>query len=98
MVLAIVLFALQIRVFSSEGGIAELLYMKDKVAEVENNLREQKELNAELEQTVYYLKSEPLATESIARQTLGLVKESESFYMIVEETPNPQSGSENNSD
>jgi cell division protein FtsB len=88
--LIIILIALQVRIFSAEGGIAELFFMENRVNEIKVNLTQQTKMNEELFQKVQNLKTEASAVEEIARKTLGMIKEDEQLFMVIEKE-NPSS-------
>jgi len=82
--MVIVLLVLIGRLLSDDGGLSEYYHLQGRVEELETNLAQQREINLELEQQVYSLKNDAMAIESIARQTLGMTKSNETFYMVIE--------------
>ncbi len=85
--LAVILVLLQVRLLSSEGGLVELFALQDQLESMEASLEEQRLINAKLAEEVKNLQSNPLAVETIARQTLGMVKKDEVFIKVIELKP-----------
>ncbi len=83
-ILLIILLAMQIRLWSGEGGRPEVRRLQAAVAaQVEENerLRERNDkLTAEIEDLRHGLAT----TEERARSELGMIKEDEIFYQVVE--------------
>ena len=85
--LAILIVLLQARLLSSDGGLGELFALQEQLKELETSLEEQRLINAELSAEVKNLQSNPIAVETIARQTLGMVKKDEIFIKVIELQP-----------
>lgn len=85
--LAILIVVLQARLLSSDGGLGELFALQEQLNELEASLEEQRLLNAGLAEEVKNLQSNPLAIETLARQTLGMVKKDEVFIKVIELKP-----------
>lgn len=84
-VLIIVLVALQYRLWVGEGSVAHVVRLKDqiKVQQTENDrLRERNRL---LAAEVESLKNGTEGIEARARSQMGMIKEGETFFMIVDE-------------
>lgn len=82
-VLVLVLLVTQYRLWIGDGSVAHLnaLHKKIEQQQEENaRLRERKHLLAE---EVHALRNTDDAVESRARQDLGMIKEGETFFMIV---------------
>ena len=84
-VLVLILLGLQFRLWTGQGSFAHIHQLNSQIAA-------QEEANAELEQRndrlladVEELKTGLDAIEERARHELGMVREGETFYMIVEE-------------
>jgi len=77
--LIIIILGLQIRLWTGPGSLAEMSRLEESIAA-------QEEENAELEllTEVEELKNGTDAIEEMARNDLGLIKEGETFYMIVD--------------
>lgn len=84
-VLTALLLVLQVRLWMGDGSVAEVAHLRHEVAaqHVENDrLRER---NAALEADVRDLKSGDDAVEERARRELGMVRDDETFYQVVNE-------------
>lgn len=82
--LAFLILVLQARLLSSEGGLGELFALQEQLKTLEISLEEQRLVNAQLVQQVKDLHSDTASIETIARQTLGMVKEDEVFINVIE--------------
>lgn len=83
-VLAVLLLGLQWRLWVANGGIAHTHRLKGEVAE---QLAENERLrgrNAILDAEVQDLGAGVLAIEGRARTTMGMIKEGETFYLVVQ--------------
>lgn len=85
--LAILIVILQARLLSSDGGLGELFSLQEQLKTLEKSLEEQRLVNAKLEEEVRALQSNPASIETIARQTLGMVKQDEVFIKVIELKP-----------
>lgn len=103
--LAILIVILQARLLSSDGGLGELFSLQEQLKTLETSLEDQKMINAQLEEEVRSLQLNPESIETLARQSLGMVKKDEVFIKVIElrpeeksliETPNSASGSDLN--
>ncbi|WP_455234899.1 cell division protein FtsB [Thiogranum longum] len=85
--LVVLLLLLQYRLWVGDGSLAEVwgLYQQVELQQDENQrLRER---NQALEAEVQDLKQGLEAIEERAREELGMIKEGETFYQIVEDPP-----------
>lgn len=92
---AVLIVILQARLLSSDGGLSELFSLQEQLNTMETSLEEQRLINNELAKEVKNLQSNPLAIETIARQNLGMVKNSEVFVRVIELKPDNTSDSLN---
>jgi len=83
--LALVLL-LQYRLWFAEGGIAEGVRLKEKIALEEQRNAELKARNDVLARQVLELQNGHRAVEQHAREELGLVMEDEQYYQFIEES------------
>lgn len=88
--LLLVLVLLQVRLWAGPGSLAD-------IARLENAITEQNEENAGLEarnsvlmEEVSDLRNGLDSIEERARNELGLIRQGETFYLIVEDDPNAQ--------
>jgi len=83
-VLGALLLVLQWRLWIADGGISHTARLKAESQQLqEENLRLVAR-NAALDAEVTDLKSGVAATEGRARTTLGMIKEGETFYLVVQ--------------
>jgi len=90
--LFVLLLSLQYRLWVGDGSLAEVwdLYQQVEVQRDENQrLRER---NQALEAEVQDLKQGLGAIEERAREELGMIKEGETFYQIIEPPAEPAGG------
>ena len=85
--LAIIVVILQVRLLSSDGGLGELFALQEQLSKLESALEEQRITNAKLAAEVATLQSDPKSIETLARQTLGMVKQDEVFIKVIELQP-----------
>ena len=83
--LVLIILGLQIRLWTGPGSLAEISRLNDSIAVQESENTELEDRNTELLTEVEELKTGSDAIEEIARQDLGLIKEGETFYMIVDQ-------------
>ncbi|MCD6055098.1 MAG: ftsB [Gammaproteobacteria bacterium] len=82
---AVILFILlQYQLWFKAGGIPDLIKLKKQVASLQDENAGLHDQNAALEAEVQDLKQGHAAIEERARNELGLVKEDELFYQIVD--------------
>ena len=89
LILGVLLIALQLRLWTGEGSIAEISAYDEKIASqsAENQTLQQR--NEALLQEVADLKTGLDSIEERARDELGMIKKGETFFLIVEEDPEP---------
>ena len=85
--LLVLLLFLQYRLWVGEGSLAEVSNLKREIEEQARELVELKERNRALQAEVEDLRSGLEAVEERARSELGLVKEGEVFYQVIEPEP-----------
>ncbi len=83
--LLVLLGALQYRLWLGEGSLAERHRLQRQVQEQTRINEELRARNAVLEREVLELQTGNKGLEQRAREQLGLVKEGEVFYQVVEE-------------
>ncbi|MBI2383375.1 MAG: cell division protein FtsB [Gammaproteobacteria bacterium] len=81
--LTLMLLALQFRLWVAEGGIAHTHRLKAEVRAQQNENRRLQARNGALEAEVADLKSGVGAIEARARETLGMIRKGETFYLVV---------------
>lgn len=83
-ILLILFIALQYRLWVGEGSLAEVSNLSDQVEAQKIENQRLRDRNAALDAEVQDLKTGYEAIEERARSELGMIKEDETFYQIVE--------------
>jgi len=84
LVLIALLFGLQYKLWVGDGSLAEVWQLRQSLAEQRKENAQLAERNAALEAEVKDLKQGLDAVEERARAELGMIKDDEVFYQIVE--------------
>lgn len=84
-ILAILLLVLQYDLWVSEGGMANVWRLRERVATQRSENAKLADRNRALEAEVRDLKHGLAAIEERARSELGMIKPGETYYQIVEE-------------
>lgn len=82
--LALMVIALQGRLWVGEGSLLSVLRLYRAIEEEEKSIATLSLRNLALDKEVSALKSHPAALEERARTELGLIKPAETFYVVVE--------------
>lgn len=85
-ILVIALLALQYRLWMGEGSIASVVSLNREIAKQKEENARLRERNRLLAAEVDALKQGKDAIEERARNDMGMIKEGETFFMIVDET------------
>jgi cell division protein FtsB len=83
--LTLVVLGLQYRLWVSDGSLADVVRLKQKIAQQEAENERLKERNRVLAAEVMALKEGSTAIEERARTDMGMIKKGETFFMFVEE-------------
>ncbi len=83
-VLLLTFVVLQYRLWVGQGSLAEVAQLKRQIAQQDKRLQEMRERNSVLRAEVDNLKHGLEAVEARARSELGMIKEGETFYRIVQ--------------
>jgi len=75
---------LQYRMWVGEGSFAEVAALKEQIAEQKNELARLNERNRRLRAEVEDLRSGLASIEERARSELGMIKDGEEFFQIIE--------------
>lgn len=84
LVLLILLIALQVHLWTGQGGLRDVWRIEQRVAEQKAANAQLKKRNETLSAEVEDLKHGDEAIEERARSELGLLKPGETFYQVVE--------------
>ena len=96
--LVMIILGLQIRLWTGPGSLAEISRLNESITLQENENSGLQSRNSELLHEVDELKTGTDAIEEMARQELGLIKDGETFYMIVGSEKKQESSSESSSE
>jgi len=83
-VLIVLLLLLQYRLWVGKGSLAEVGNLKQEISALEQELVSLRERNRALQAEVEDLHSGNAAIEERARSELGMIKEGEVFYQVIE--------------
>lgn len=84
LILLILLIALQVKLWTGQGGMREVWRLEQRVEEQKSENAKLKTRNETLSAEVEDLKHGDEAVEERARSELGLMKPGETFYQVVE--------------
>jgi cell division protein FtsB len=88
LVLALIMIALtallQNRLWNGDGGIEQILEYENRLEALKKEVQDSQDRNAGLYAEVLNLRNGTEAIEERARHELGMIKENETFYQIVE--------------
>ena len=82
--LLLLLLGMQYRLWVGDGGWAEVARLKNQIEELQAANEDLRTRNNKLEAEISSLKTGVEAMEERARSDLGMVKEGEDFFLIVE--------------
>jgi cell division protein FtsB len=83
-IMVFLLLLLQYRLWTGNGSLVEVNLLKDEMEKIENENENLKERNLSLTAEVFDLKQGHEAIEEIARSEMGMVKDGETFYQIID--------------
>lgn len=84
-----VLLILQYRLWFGPGSWEEITRLRRHISEQDQANAELRERNERLSREVQSLKTDLATVEERARQELGLIREGETFYLVVDEDKKP---------
>ena len=82
-----VLLGLQVRLWVGEGSFAEVFSLKHEIARQEEELERLRSRNRALQAEVDSLKQDLEAVEERARSDLGMIRDNEVFFQVLETAP-----------
>ena len=83
-VLLFLLIWLQYKIWLQDGGIPEVIELQQEVAEVKTEVQQLQERNSSLDAEVKDLKKGLDAIEERARSEMGMIKQGEVYYQVIE--------------
>ena len=78
------LLLLQYRLWTGNGSLIEVSLLREEIEKVKSENESLKERNLSLTAEVFNLKQGHEAIEEIARSEMGMVKDGETFYQIID--------------
>ena len=82
--MVVVILLLQVRLWVGEGSFAQVWALEQSIAEQREENAELATRNERLYAEVLNLRNEQGAVEERARMNLGLIREDETFFLVVE--------------
>ncbi len=89
-VLLVLLIWLQYKIWLQDGGIPEVIQLQQEVEEVKTEVQRLHERNSSLDAEVKDLKKGLDAIEERARSEMGMIKEGEIYYQVIEHETDAQ--------
>jgi len=86
-ILAVLLAGLQFRLWVGEGSLAHRAELNRQIAAQEHENQALRERNALIATNVESLKTNLNAIEEKARADLGMIKQGETFYLVIDKNP-----------
>lgn len=83
-VLLFLLIWLQYKIWLQDGGIPEVIQIQQEVEEVKTEVQQLQERNSSLDAEVKDLKKGLDAIEERARSEMGMIKQDEVYYQVIE--------------
>jgi len=83
-IMVFLLLLLQYRLWTGNGSLVEVNLLKDEIEKIKNENKNLKERNLSLTAEVFDLKQGHEAIEEIARSEMGMIKDGETFYQIID--------------
>ena len=83
-VLLVLLIWLQYKIWLQDGGIPEVVQLQQEIEEVKTEVQQLQERNLSLDAEVKDLKKGLDAIEERARSEMGMIKEGEVYYQVIE--------------
>ena len=83
-IMVFLLLLLQYRLWTGNGSLVEVNLLKDEIEKIKNENEKLNERNLSLTAEVFDLKQGHEAIEEIARSEMGMIKDGETFYQIID--------------
>ncbi|MBU2874449.1 septum formation initiator family protein [Marinobacter salexigens] len=83
--MVVLILLLQVRLWVGEGSFAQVWTLEQSIAEQRGENAELSTRNARLYAEVRNLRNEQGAVEERARMNLGLIRDDETFFLVVEQ-------------
>jgi cell division protein FtsB len=83
-IIVLLILLLQYRLWFGDGSIAQIKVYQQRLHEVKKKVEEKKQRNEALNAEILDLKKGQEAIEERAREELGMIKENETFFQVIE--------------
>jgi cell division protein FtsB len=83
-IIILLIILLQYRLWFGDGSIAQIKVYQQRLHEVQKKVEEKKQRNEALYAEIVDLKKGQEAIEERAREELGMIKEDETFFQVIE--------------
>jgi cell division protein FtsB len=83
-IMIVLLILLQYRLWNGTGSLSEVNILKKEIQKIKSENEILKERNLSLTEEVVDLKERDEAIEEIARSEMGMIKDGETFYQIID--------------
>jgi cell division protein FtsB len=83
-ILLVLLIWLQYKIWLQDGGLPEVLQLQQEIETVKTEVKRLQERNSSLDAEVRDLKKGLRAIEERARSEMGMIKEGEVYYQVIE--------------
>lgn len=83
-IMVLLILLLQYRLWFGDGGIRQINVYQQRLNELKKKVDEKKQRNATLDAEIMDLKKGQEAIEERAREELGMIKENETFFQVIE--------------
>ena len=93
-VLLILFIWLQYKIWLQDGGLPEVIQLQEEIEQVKTEVEKLQERNSSLDAEVKDLKKGLDAIEERARSEMGMIKEGEVYYQVIEPEENKSSANE----
>ena len=90
-VLLVLLIWLQYKIWLQDGGIPEVIQLQQEIEVVKTEVQKLQDRNSSLDAEVKDLKKGLDAIEERARSEMGMIKEGEVYYQVIEPEKNKSS-------
>jgi cell division protein FtsB len=80
----VLIILLQNRLWNGDGGIEQILKYENRLEQLKKEVQESQDRNTGLYAEMLNLRSGSEAIEERARHELGMIKENETFFQIIE--------------
>ncbi len=90
LVLLLLFFWLQYKIWLQDGGLPEVIQLQEEVEQVKAEVEKLQERNSSLDAEVKDLKKGLDAIEERARSEMGMIKKDEVYYQVIKPEPETQ--------